>query len=249
MAVPDQADWCSSSRARARWPWRRRSRTSCATATRRSSSAAASSASAGAGSPRPTASSASTSTSSGARASTRTSVAAALDKDPAIRAVYATASETSTGVKHDVEGLSKMVRGRPDVLLCVDAITAIGVFDVPMDEWGLDVVVPRLAEGAHAAARPGDGRRVRQGLEGERAREPAALLHRPRARAEEPGEGRDRLHARGVADRRAARVAAHAEGGDARGRLRTATSAWPRRRAPRPAASGSSCSRRRRPTR
>jgi len=67
-------------------------------------------------------------------------VAAALDQDPSIRAVYATASETSTGVKHDIEGLSKAVRNRPDVLLCVDAITAIGVFDVPMDRWGLDVV-------------------------------------------------------------------------------------------------------------
>ncbi len=67
-------------------------------------------------------------------------VAAALDQDPSIRAVYATASETSTGVKHDIEGLSKVVRDRPDVLLCVDAITAIGVFDVPMDRWGLDVV-------------------------------------------------------------------------------------------------------------
>ena len=67
-------------------------------------------------------------------------VAAALDQDPGIRAVYATASETSTGVRHDVEGISKVVRGRPDVLLCVDAITALGVFDLPMDAWGLDVV-------------------------------------------------------------------------------------------------------------
>src|SRR6185369_2870839 len=68
-------------------------------------------------------------------------VAAALDANSGIRAVYATSSETSTGVKHDLRGLSKVVRGRPDVLLCVDAITAIGVFDVPVDEWGLDVVV------------------------------------------------------------------------------------------------------------
>jgi aspartate aminotransferase-like enzyme len=68
-------------------------------------------------------------------------VTAALDKDPGIRAVYATASETSTGVKHDVEALGNVVRPRPDVLLCVDAITALGVFDIPMDKWGLDVVV------------------------------------------------------------------------------------------------------------
>jgi aspartate aminotransferase-like enzyme len=67
-------------------------------------------------------------------------VAAALDRDAGIRAVYATASETSTGVRHDIEGIAKVVRGRPDVLLCVDAITALGVFDVPMDAWGLDVV-------------------------------------------------------------------------------------------------------------
>jgi aspartate aminotransferase-like enzyme len=62
-----------------------------------------------------------------------------LDRDSSIKAVYATASETSTGVKHDVEGIARVTRGR-DVLLCVDAITAIGVFDVPMDDWGLDVV-------------------------------------------------------------------------------------------------------------
>jgi len=64
----------------------------------------------------------------------------ALDKDPSIKAVYATASETSTGVKHDVEGVAQVVRPREGVILCVDAITAIGVFDVPMDKWGLDVV-------------------------------------------------------------------------------------------------------------
>jgi aspartate aminotransferase-like enzyme len=64
----------------------------------------------------------------------------ALDKDPGIRAVYATASETSTGVKHDIDGISQITRGRDGVLLCVDAITAVGVFDVPMDRWGLDVV-------------------------------------------------------------------------------------------------------------
>jgi aspartate aminotransferase-like enzyme len=68
-------------------------------------------------------------------------VAEAIDKNPGVRAVYATASETSTAVRHDIEGISNVVKGKPDVLLCVDAITAVGVFDVPMDKWGLDVVV------------------------------------------------------------------------------------------------------------
>jgi aspartate aminotransferase-like enzyme len=67
-------------------------------------------------------------------------VKAALDRDPGIKAVYATASETSTGVKHNLEGISQITRGREGVLLCVDAVTAIGAFDVPMDKWGLDVV-------------------------------------------------------------------------------------------------------------
>ena len=68
-------------------------------------------------------------------------VAEAIEKNPGVRAVYATASETSTATKHDVEAVAKIVKGKDDVILCVDAITAVGVFDVPMDKWGLDVVV------------------------------------------------------------------------------------------------------------
>jgi aspartate aminotransferase-like enzyme len=68
-------------------------------------------------------------------------VAEALDKNPGVRAVYATASETSTATRHDVEAIAKIVKGREDVILCVDAITAVGVYDVPVDKWGLDVVV------------------------------------------------------------------------------------------------------------
>jgi aspartate aminotransferase-like enzyme len=68
-------------------------------------------------------------------------VAAALDKAPDIRAVYATACETSTATIHDVKAIAKIVKGKPETILCVDAITAIGVSDVPTDEWGLDVTV------------------------------------------------------------------------------------------------------------
>ena len=68
------------------------------------------------------------------------SVAEAIDKNPGVRAVYATASETSTATKHDLEPIAKIVKAKDDVILCVDAITAVGVYDVPMDKWGLDVV-------------------------------------------------------------------------------------------------------------
>ncbi len=68
-------------------------------------------------------------------------VRAALDADPSIRAVYVQASETSTAVRHPVEALAEITRQRPDVLLVVDGITAVGVFDLPMDVVGIDVLV------------------------------------------------------------------------------------------------------------
>src|SRR5215475_5789504 len=68
-------------------------------------------------------------------------VAEAIDKNPGVRAVYATASETSTATKHDVEAIAKIVKAKDDVILCVDAITAVGVYEVPVDKWGIDVIV------------------------------------------------------------------------------------------------------------
>lgn len=68
-------------------------------------------------------------------------VADALKKDPAIKAVYVQASETSTGVAHDTKALAEVVRTCEGTILVVDAITALGVFDIQTDAWGLDVVV------------------------------------------------------------------------------------------------------------
>jgi len=65
----------------------------------------------------------------------------ALEAHPDVRAVYLTASETSTGARHPVRELAEIVRERDDRLIVVDAITAVGVYDLPMDAWGLDVVV------------------------------------------------------------------------------------------------------------
>lgn len=67
-------------------------------------------------------------------------VADTLKANPDVKAVYVQASETSTGVKHDVKALAEIVKPTKAILV-VDAITAIGVFDVPTDEWGLDIVV------------------------------------------------------------------------------------------------------------
>jgi len=65
----------------------------------------------------------------------------ALDANPDVKGVYVQASETSTGVMHPVEELAALTKQRENTIIVVDAITALGVFDVPVDAWGLDIVV------------------------------------------------------------------------------------------------------------
>ena len=68
-------------------------------------------------------------------------VEAALDEHPDCRAVFVQAHETSTGVKHPIKELGEIVGGLENTVLVVDAISALGVYDIKTDEWGLDVVV------------------------------------------------------------------------------------------------------------
>jgi aspartate aminotransferase-like enzyme len=65
----------------------------------------------------------------------------ALKDDPAIRGVFVQASETSTGVYHDIKALASIVRKYDDKLLVVDAISALVAHDLKMDEWGIDVLI------------------------------------------------------------------------------------------------------------
>ncbi len=67
-------------------------------------------------------------------------VEAALKANPNIRGVLVQASETSTTAVHPIQQLAAVTRGR-DVLLVVDGITAVGVYDLPMDAWGIDVLI------------------------------------------------------------------------------------------------------------
>src|SRR5574341_67037 len=67
-------------------------------------------------------------------------VAAALAREPAVKAVFATHSETSTGAAHDVRGIAAAVR-ETQAILVVDGVTSLGVMDLPMDAWGVDLVV------------------------------------------------------------------------------------------------------------
>jgi aspartate aminotransferase-like enzyme len=68
-------------------------------------------------------------------------VEAALKKDPSIKGVFVQATETSTGVYHDIEGLAKVVKNYPETLFIVDAISALVAQDIKTDEWGIDVMI------------------------------------------------------------------------------------------------------------
>jgi aspartate aminotransferase-like enzyme len=64
-----------------------------------------------------------------------------LDAKSSIKAVLVQASETSTGVMHPIKEIADIVKKRDGTILVVDAISALGVSNLPMDQWGLDVVV------------------------------------------------------------------------------------------------------------
>jgi aspartate aminotransferase-like enzyme len=62
------------------------------------------------------------------------------DTNKEIKAVIVTHSETSTGVLNDLETISKLVKAHGTALSIVDAVTSLGAYNIPIDEWGLDVV-------------------------------------------------------------------------------------------------------------
>ena len=66
-----------------------------------------------------------------------------LKKDGNFKGLFVQACETSTGVENPVKELSSAVRkiAGDDIIIVVDGITAIGVFEVNQDGWDLDVVI------------------------------------------------------------------------------------------------------------
>jgi aspartate aminotransferase-like enzyme len=95
-----------------------------------------------------------------------------LTDNPGTEVVFATLSETSTGIVHDIQAIAEVVR-RHDAILAVDAVSGLGAAELHQDDWGVDVVVagsqkalmcpPGLAFASvsaraldHAAKRPGN---------------------------------------------------------------------------------------------
>ena len=65
----------------------------------------------------------------------------AIEKNPSVKGVLVQICETSTGTVHDVRAIGELLKGYDDVLLIADGITAYGVYDIPTDQWGIDVAI------------------------------------------------------------------------------------------------------------
>jgi len=63
-----------------------------------------------------------------------------LKKNPDLKAVFTTLSETSTGAIFDIKGFGEVVAGT-EAILVVDGISGLGATACPMDEWKIDVLV------------------------------------------------------------------------------------------------------------
>jgi len=73
-------------------------------------------------------------------------IAEALYQHPETKAVLMQHSESSTGVLHDVKGMAAVTKSTSAILI-VDAVSSLGIADLQMDAWGVDVVVAGSQKG------------------------------------------------------------------------------------------------------
>ncbi len=57
-----------------------------------------------------------------------------------VSVVYMQGTESSTGVRHDVQGVAGLLKGT-NTLLVVDAITGLGTTHFDVDGWGIDILI------------------------------------------------------------------------------------------------------------
>src|SRR6201991_2640344 len=63
-----------------------------------------------------------------------------LSENEGIEVVFATLSETSTGIVNDIQAIAEVIN-KHGALLAVDAVSGLGAAELKQDEWGVDVVV------------------------------------------------------------------------------------------------------------
>ena len=69
------------------------------------------------------------------------------DSDRKIKAVILTHSETSTGVINDLKTINNEVKNNSEAITIADCVTSLGACNIPMDEWGIDVIASGSQKG------------------------------------------------------------------------------------------------------
>ncbi|MDE0151027.1 MAG: alanine--glyoxylate aminotransferase family protein [Bdellovibrionales bacterium] len=64
-----------------------------------------------------------------------------LKSHPQIKAVLVQACETSTAVNHPIKELASLTKNLSQTLLIVDAISALMMMDLDMDDYGIDILI------------------------------------------------------------------------------------------------------------
>ncbi len=64
-----------------------------------------------------------------------------LNDHPDTRLVLCQACETSTAVANPIKEIANLIKDLPQTLFLVDAITALGAYPIPMDDWSIDGLV------------------------------------------------------------------------------------------------------------
>ena len=97
-----------------------------------------------------------------------------------IKAVLTQACETSTGTAHPISEMSAAVRKHsPQALFAVDAITGVGCFPLPMDDWGIDVMIAGSQKAFMIPHRFKFYRALGKGMEGASSFPGGKILFRP----------------------------------------------------------------------
>ena len=69
------------------------------------------------------------------------------DTNEKIKAVILTHSETSTGVINDLKSINHEVKNHSKAITIADCVTSLGACNIPMDEWGIDVIASGSQKG------------------------------------------------------------------------------------------------------
>ncbi|WP_269603927.1 pyridoxal-phosphate-dependent aminotransferase family protein [Prochlorococcus marinus] len=69
------------------------------------------------------------------------------DTSETIKAVILTHSETSTGVINDLKTINNEVKSNSKAITIADCVTSLGASNIPMDEWGIDVIASGSQKG------------------------------------------------------------------------------------------------------